>query len=287
MIARLRDRVEELYFRLAASGLAPRRPFAPPMPKRSNGPPSGGEHRLEIVSHCWRYEHLLNYQLSSLVLYPPRDTPIRMTVFFSEEDENTREVLDFFGAQQVRNVAWNWQSLSTPRLFRRSIGRNLAARSTKADWVWFADCDITCRAGALDELSEELSGCSAILAFPREHQVTELLEPDDPLLAISDQAPKILDVDRNRFRPEIRDRAVGGLQIVPGDVARTAGYCAGIGVYQRPAPKFGNTWEDRTYRWLLGTQGVGLESSGFYRIRHKVKGRYRSGPLRRQLSSGG
>ncbi len=227
------------------------------------------------MSHCWRYEHFLSYQLSSLVLNPPRDTPVRMTVFYSEDDEGTRRVLEFFGTQEVPNVTWNWWPLTPPRLFRRSIGRNLAAQATPADWVWFADCDVTFQDGALDELSEELRRCPALLAYPREHQVTELLDSDDPIVVAAKGEPAILDLDRSRFRPEFRDRAVGGFQIVPGDVARAVGYCAGIRVYQRPAPKFGNTWEDRTYRWLLGTQGLGLESSAFFRIRHKAKGRYR------------
>ena len=43
---------------------------------------------LEIVSHCWRYASLLQYQLSSLILHPPKSA-IEMTVFTAPEDQRT------------------------------------------------------------------------------------------------------------------------------------------------------------------------------------------------------
>lgn len=269
----LRESVEQLFFRIAASGLAPRRFFAPSIPERPHGPPTDGSHDLEIVSHCWRYGRLLTYQLSSLVLHPPESTRVRMTVFYSPEDRDTARLLEFFGGQDAPNVDWNWQALEEPRLFRRSIGRNLAARSTQANWIWFTDCDVTFQAGSLDDLAVELEDCPALLAFPREHQVSEMLDFDDPILEAAAGEPAVLDLDLSRFEPEIREKAVGGFQLVPGDVARAVGYCAHIDLYQRPANGFGNTWEDRTFRWLLGTHGLPLETSEFYRIRHAPKGR--------------
>jgi hypothetical protein len=269
----LRETLEQAFFRVAASGLVPRRLFAPEIPPRPAGPPTDGTHDLEIVSHCWHYGRLLTYQLSSLVLHPPESARVRMTVFYAEEDRDTVRVLEHFGALEVPRVSWNWQVLEEPRLFRRSIGRNLAARQTPANWIWFTDCDVTFQAGSLDELCQELEECPALLAFPREHQVSPMLDFDDPILEAATGEPAVLDLDLSRFEPEVREKAVGGFQIVPGDVARAVGYCADIGLYQRPAAGFGNTWEDRTFRWLLGTHGTPLSSSRFYRIRHTPKGR--------------
>jgi hypothetical protein len=45
-------------------------------------------------------------------------------------------------------------------------------------------------------------------------------------------------------------------------------------MYQRPAERWAKTYEDSAFRWLLGTDGVGLEVPGVHRIRHVHKGRY-------------
>ena len=50
---------------------------------------------LEIVSHCWHYSRLLTYQLSSLVLHPPTEVAVTVTVFLAEEDEDTVFTLVF------------------------------------------------------------------------------------------------------------------------------------------------------------------------------------------------
>ena len=64
--------------------------------------------QLQIVSHCWNYSRLLTYQLSSLVLHPPRKLDVTMTVFYNEEDTRTCEVLEYFGQRDVPGVTWQW-----------------------------------------------------------------------------------------------------------------------------------------------------------------------------------
>lgn len=268
----MREWLEEIFFRIAASGFVPRRFFTRPLPP-APAPRSGEPPTIEIVSHCWRYGALLAYQLSSLVLYPPRGVRVRMTVFHSEEDAGTVEVLDFFGKREVPGIEWNWWPLERSRLFRRAIGRNLAARRTTADWVFFADCDVLFHEGALDALGAALARCDSVLAFPRTHSVSELLDADDPVFRALEEAVRIVDIDPSRFTPEERDRAVGGLQIVRGDVARAAGYCGEIALFQRPSERWRKTREDRVFRWLLGTQGAPIEVPGIFRIRHRGKGR--------------
>lgn len=266
--------MRETFFRLAASGLLPRALFAPDLPSAPPPPPDGRPLRLEIVSHCWRYQHLLSYQLSSLVLYPPRETAVTMTVFYSPEDRGTADLLEFFGSREVPNVRWNWQPLEKTSLFRRSLGRNLAARATQADWIWFADCDVVFRDGVLDGAARTLAGRSDLMVFPREIAVTDPLEAGDPLLEAGRGAPRILDLEGlDRFYPMVRDRAIGAFQIVRGDVARAAGYCGTIEYFQRPVPRWRRTHDDRVFRWLLGTPGTPVEIPGIYWIRHASKGR--------------
>lgn len=266
--------MREIFYRLAASGFVPRALFAPRLPTTPPERPVGQTLHLEIVSHCWRYSHLLAYQLSSLVLYPPERTLLTMTVFYTPEDESTAALLTFIGGMDVPNVRWNWQALERTHLFRRSLGRNLAARATTADWIWFADCDLVFHRGAIDGAAGALEARDDLLVFPRRHHITALLDPDDPLLEAGRGRPRLLDINpAEGFLPELRERAVGALQIVRGDAARAGGYCGTIAFYQRPVPKWRRTHDDRVFRWLLGTQGVPIEVPALYRIRHSEKGR--------------
>ncbi|MGH9456387.1 MAG: glycosyltransferase family 2 protein [Thermoanaerobaculia bacterium] len=270
-----RDAARELFFRIAASGIVPARLFLPSVPRSSDLPARTGHLTLEIVTHCWRYEHLLAYQLSSLVLHPPSTVSVTMTVFHSREDRGTVGMLERFAAMDVPNVTWNWSALATPELMRRAIGRNRAALSTTADWIWFTDCDVVFHEGCLDGLAAELQGRRDLLVFPRRENVTPLLAPDDPMLSPGDVP---VEIDVTRFAPRELGVAKGPVQITHGDLARRAGYCDAIALYQTPAPRWKKAWEDRAFRWLLRTDGVPIDVPGVYRIRHASKGRYGSRP---------
>lgn len=273
------DVVELWYLRMAAGGLVPARWYRPGVPPEPTRAAKRGFLSLEIVSHCWRYAHLLAYQLSSLVLHPPSRLSVTMTVFHAAEDASTVALLADFGARRAPNVTWNWRALDPGRLFRRGIGRNLAARATAADWVWFTDCDLLFHAGCLDGLADALQGRRDALVFPREEAVSGLLDAHDPLLERGRTGPMPVDIDAGRFQRQARDRATGPLQIAHGDIARACGYCEQLRVYQKPSPVWTKCTEDRAFRWLLGTHGVPVDVPGVYRIRHASKGRYRSNSL--------
>ncbi|MGJ3241777.1 MAG: glycosyltransferase family 2 protein [Opitutales bacterium] len=254
----------------------------PPCPElRAAKPPL----TIEIVSHCWRYSHLLTYQLSSLVNHPPRHHRIRMTVCYCPEDPDTAALLDWFGGQCVPGVAWHWLPMPRKELMRRSIGRNRVALSTRADWVWFTDCDLFFGEGALDALGDALTGRSDPLVFPREERVSPILGDDAALLTRTrgDAAQALWPVDTGAFDPLCHDKAIGPLQIMHGDLARTYGYCDAIGFYQRPVTHWQKTFEDRTFRWLIGTQGTAIDVPGIFRIRHASKGRYHQSGLARKI----
>lgn len=270
----LRDGLEQALYRIAAAGLIPSRWFLAP-PARESLPPRRGVLELEIVSHCWQYGHLLAYQLSSLVNFPPAKARVRMTVFHAQEDARTRAVLAYFSGFAVPGVTWNWQPLTPPELFRRSIGRNRVARTTTADWVWFTDCDIVFHRDCIDALATELQGRQDLLAYPTHERITPLLEEADPVLAAGRDRPRVADIDTRQFELAANPpKAKGAYQVVHGDVARQCGYCEQIPIYQRPAARWAKTYEDTAYRWLLGTDGVGLDVPGVHRIRHVRKGRY-------------
>ncbi len=268
------DAIEQVYIRIATTGLVPSRWYLKP-PKPEELAARSGVLDIEIVSHCWQYAHLLAYQLSSLVNFPPARARVRMTVFYAAEDTRTRAMLDFFGGTVVPGVAWNWQSLPRPELFRRAIGRNRIARSTSADWVWFTDCDIVFHRDCIDTLSSQLQGRQDLLCYPKFERITPMLTEDDPVLAAERDRPRVADIDTSQFTlAENPPKAKGAYHIVHGDAARQCGYCEQVGLYQRPVSSWAKTYEDSAFRWLLGTDGTGLEVPGVHRIRHVHKGRY-------------
>ncbi|HVR43011.1 MAG TPA: glycosyltransferase family 2 protein [Thermoanaerobaculia bacterium] len=270
-----RDDLGELLLRVAATGLVPARLFLRSVPSPDELPGRTGPLHIEIVSHCWKYDHLLAYQLSSLVNHPPAGVTIRMTVFHSPEDRGTVALLDYFGNMTVPGVEWNWQALDRGHLFRRAIGRNRAALATEADWIWFTDCDVVFHDGCLDALGEALQGRRDRLVFPREERVTPLLSEDAPTLRATAGGLRLVEIDPAQFSVRTSSQAKGPLQITHGDVARACGYCNSLALYQKPANRWRKATEDRAFRWLLRTQGVPLEIPGVHRIRHAAKGRYR------------
>ncbi len=270
----LRDDIEQAFVRIAATGLVPARWFLKP-PRPEDLTARSGVLDIEIVSHCWQYAHLLAYQLSSLVNFPPTRARVRMTVFHALEDTRTRAMLDYFGGISVPGVSWNWQALPPPELFRRAIGRNRAAHATRADWVWFTDCDIVFHRDCLDSLASELQGRQDLLTYPEFECITPMLEESDPVMAAERDRPRVVDIDTGQFTLAANPpKAKGAYHVVHGDAARQCGYCEQVGVYQRPMPRWAKTFEDSAFRWLLGTDGVGLDVPGVHRIRHVHKGRY-------------
>ncbi len=282
-----RTRAALWFFRVAPGLRVPPGWFLPGVPEAKAGLPARtGPLTLEVVSHCWKYPHLLAYQLSSLCLAPPERLPVRMTVCYCSEDTDTAELLDFFGSRRVPNVAWHWQPLPRAELLRRAIGRNRAALATTADWMWFTDCDLVFQPGCLDSLAAALNGRSDALVFPREESCTPMLPADDPLLRAAAGRPRIVTIDPARFVAQPRTKATGPLQILHGDLARRFGYCSALRCYQTPTDRWRKTYEDRAFRWLLRTDGTPIDVTGVYRIKHAAKGRYHGpGPLTRLRSA--
>lgn len=262
------------FFRLAASGLLPASWFRPRLPDVTSRQAKTGKLKLEIVSHCWNYSNKLAYQISSFVNHSPKELELTYTLFYSEEDTGTSDLVKFFSQYDVENVIWNFQPLPKDQLFRRGIGRNRAAYNSKADWVWFTDCDIIFHENCLDSTAQQLQGKQESLYYPKQERTTPMLAADDPMLQKGSK-PQVVDIEGEQFELFSRDRAKGAFQIVHGDVARAIGYCGGLSLYQTPSDHWCKCYEDRAFRWLLGSQGIPLEIDGVYQIRHIEKGRYK------------
>ena len=261
------------FFRLVMTRILPPSWFREALPQKTERTAVDGFFQLEIVSHCWGYSNMLTYQLSSFVNYPPTKCALTVTVFYAKEDVKTQAVLDFFKQKSVANVTWNFQEMSKGKLFRRGIGRNMAARSSKADWLWYTDCDIIFHENCLDSLAEQLQGKKESLYYPQQERTTEMLAQDDPMLR-QDSEPQLVDIDSDGFSLHSRDKAKGAFQIVHGDVARAIGYCEKLKMFQTEDDRWRKTYEDTAFKWLISSEGIPLDIDGVFQIRHVQKGRY-------------
>lgn len=253
--------------------------------------------KLELVSHCWRYSRLLLLQASSLILHPPDPAKLSIihTIFYSREDAETVAMLHWLQRQQwPASVKWRHWPIETERLLRRAIGRNEACHDTKADWIWLADVDYLFGPGCLDALPEQLANVAGPLAYPR----YAMRSPTDPagdeliesVLLPPDSADgdgsridgcdcRLRDVDYAAGEIETTRRAIGGVQIYRGDVARDRGYLSDSPRWHRPADRWRRTYEDRAFRGWLGdgngeVRGEPVELPNLYRVRHSKRGRF-------------
>ncbi len=227
---------------------------------------------LQIVSHCWQYGHMLNFQLSSIINYPPKNLKVTYTLYHSNEDIKLKQLIARIDKLTVPNVTWDWAEITTQQLFRRAIGRNRSALNTQADWIWFSDCDLIFHAGCLDSVATAIKGRQQRMVFPKEEFITDLLDASHPMLNQNNEAN--VDIDTSLFKKNAIHKAKGAFQIVHGDVARTCGYCRDTKMYQSPMPRWSKTYEDSIFRQLIASEGTPISVQGLYRIRHIEKGRY-------------
>lgn len=230
---------------------------------------------LQIVSHCWQYSHMLNFQLSSIVNHPPQDFKLTYTLYYSAEDTALKILIDRVDQLNIPNVSWDWVDVPKEHLFRRAIGRNNSALNSKADWIWFSDCDLIFHDQCLESLTAALLGRQEHMVFPEQEFITELLAPEHPMLNQSNEST--VDIDTSLFYSNTISKAKGAFQIVHGDVARTCGYCDQVSLYQKPMQHWSKTYEDSIFRQVINSEGTPVSVKGLYRIRHQEKGRYVKG----------
>ncbi len=224
---------------------------------------------IEIVVHCYAekipdFAAMLTAQLSSLVLWTPKTCNVTLRVCAKSGDQLTDEAGFGFGPFLAENVFSDPLWLDGTDIFRRAIGRNIAAKRSNADIVWFADADYLFGEGCLDALAaSDFKG----LAYPRDIMIHKSHAVGDAELArikIGEQ----FEPDLTLFKPQRIKFAIGGLQIVDGDTARAGGYLDGTRwVKPTTATDFQDTREDRVFRGLF-PKSTALELPNLFRMRH-------------------
>jgi hypothetical protein len=241
--------------------------------------------KVEFVTHCYatelnHYATALYLQLSSLANHATNVSNIKATVFYNEEDTQTVHVLKLFEDDRRRkNLELVKQHLPVNQLGRRSIGRNMAARNTDADIVWFTDVDYWFGPVLVDNLLSIQWNDETTMLFPKKIQINKTHEVGDKILKYFGSILTPDPQNRPPFTPhmQVRDydekvyrKAIGGVQIVRGVFAREYGYVPDS-KWQKPVQiPFGDFRDDIAYRSFCRSVGtiVPVDLDGVFRIRH-------------------
>lgn len=228
---------------------------------------------IQIVTHCYAakipdFAAMLTAQISSLILWPPKVDTL-LTVCCNQDDELTMRAIYGIGLLPVPTVRIEPLTLSLPQLFRRAIGRNLAAKASRAQVVWHADADYLFGRDCIDSLAAvDFRTFNSVI--PRKAWLHRShTEGDAELKRIT--IGELFEPDLGIFQAWHPKEAIGGLQIVEGTFARK-GYLDGT-KWQTPvhdvSKGFQNTLEDRKYRRQeLHSNTMLADIHGVYRMRH-------------------
>jgi hypothetical protein len=221
---------------------------------------------IEIVTHCYAvrvgfYAKMLRRQLESLVDYED----IRFTLCVYKNDRKTLNAVEpYLDLLDVKVLA-----LSKTLMSRRCFGRNIAARGSEADIVWFSDVDQMFREGILDRLKHTIWDNGTVMVFPRmekrcRNRITMkyLKYPD-------------MEINPNCFKDWYILKPIGAMQIVRGNFARKHGYIPNC-IIERNREPFSRTCnDDVVYRRFCATKGDFKRTylPGVYRFLHHIRGR--------------
>lgn len=228
---------------------------------------------IELIVHAYAekldcFAKLLTMQLSSLAIWPCQRVHVIYSVCWTTSDAVVYETIHAM-EQRLPHVAFNLFPMNKEMLFRRAIGRNLLAKHSAADVVWFADCDYVFGEGCLDGLADAYqAGFPSRLVFPKTLRIHKSHRIGDEVLQAVVPGELYMP-DLGQFTDRREKFAIGGLQIVSGDTARNFGYCDGTSWIKPVSVEggFRNTTEDRIYRALLG-ESKPIEFPNLYRLRH-------------------
>jgi len=118
-------------------------------------------------------------------------------------------------------------------IYQRPIGRNIVAKLTNADIVWFADCDYIFGRDCLDyfgTLSDNIVYHPEVIYRIERKIKVQMIR--------AARVPNIIDVDTSHFKPDYLRRAIGGAQIISGDTTREMGYLPLDAEWQQSLDKY-------------------------------------------------
>jgi len=234
---------------------------------------------LEIVTHCYcppnvtQYARMLEWQFQS-IMNNRTDGSVTLSVCYSKDDHITSltlKALDELPA--VDGVFLNPIPLDEGHLFRRSVGRNIAATASSADIVYFTDVDYFFGAGFFVDIMASVETQSG-LCCPNAVKISTTHEFGDRMLA--EVAPGT--IQEKWFTLKGIRKAIGGVQVIGGATARKYGYLDKTKWVKPVDPEMGFRscrGDVRFRRKMIKALGdiEYFSTSSLYRVRHSVDGR--------------
>lgn len=227
--------------------------------------------QVEVVTHCYRYPKLLTFHLSAYVLRPPK-TKTLVSIYWTPTDDTVRPVLEHFSGLSPNNITWNYVELPHEQLMRRAIGRDMACRSTVADYLLLSDADYLLSGEVIDAAVEEMSQHPPSLCYPHTVMQSTSHELGDAEIAKVTE-PGVYDYQPDRYTEIPLPRAIGGAQWIPRKTANEKGYLPKGHKFLNPEPVWRQTRCDTRARGYWGLPQLALDVRGVYRIRHSERGR--------------
>lgn len=232
---------------------------------------------IRVVTHAWagkfsQYASFLKHHIDSLSrCYDACEKQVKLTLCYCPQDDLVVNVIDSMSSAEWLDRGWLLIPLHLPLLGRRSIGRNLAAKISKEDYVFFTDVDHVFEPICFESIPSRFEEGIAMI-FPTEIKIHRLHSIGDAVAnraLIDDPLPMNVLLKAENFTPKQYNRAIGGVQIVRGDIARL-GYLDGTEWNVPSMPAFKDFLDDIAYRRACSERGriQGVELSGIYRLRH-------------------
>jgi hypothetical protein len=194
-----------------------------------------------------------------------------MTVISITGDSDVECVLDYFHKIRLPWITWNFISMSADLVYQRPIGRNIAAKASKADVIWFTDCDYVFGNDSLDALCQfpDDNGiyCPEIVwRRDKQHRTQKVLSNViNAIIKDNRIIPQVIDIDRSYFVKAPMEKAVGGVQIVSGNTARKIGYLPEYPEWQKPLKEYNR--DDGSAFWRQRFKKLGkLNIPNIYRF---------------------
>lgn len=188
---------------------------------------------ITIVTHCYavtlpQYAQMLKWQLASLYHYTPANVRVIVDVYTSPDDRDTTAICDLLGDKMPKTVRICKHFLQRDELFRRAIGRDMSATACGTDVIWFTDADYLFGEGCLASVFEQIVPTDG-LRWPKyvetHHDSINGKHHEMGDKILKDHVANVLPVPvASYFAPARKRKAIGGIQIIGGALARKIGY---------------------------------------------------------------
>lgn len=211
---------------------------------------------IRLVTHCYaatlpQYARFLAYQIASIHVYRPQ-CQVVLDVCYDPTDTATVSVLNYYLGLQCDSFL-RLRPMELARLGKRCIGRNESCLESQEDVVFLTDVDHLFYETALDDVVEAMDQApeNAAMIYPTTIEIMRTHFSGDSYASQDYHTRPFLLPGASLFEAKHYNRAIGGVQIVRGSVARNFGYLQGtswLNPLESKQKPFGTFRDDLAFR---------------------------------------